>query len=128
MKFVPGLLLICLIIQVCSQDLQEVWTTLRNPLITECICKSGADPSLVQKWLVDNVYSNDACFKCFVKCIGIGVDVVDVLGTINEDLIVEKYEVSRELVSNCTLKYENETDLCEKVFKHSKCVITGAIK
>ncbi|KAF5296069.1 hypothetical protein FQA39_LY12691 [Lamprigera yunnana] len=93
-----------------------------SPSVTECICATNVDAALVQKWLKNGEYPNDPCFMCFMKCVGAFLGFMDTAGVVNESGLAASFNVSIEIVQNCTKSVAPLLDLCEKAYRHAVCV------
>ncbi|KAF5287836.1 hypothetical protein FQA39_LY15668 [Lamprigera yunnana] len=92
------------------------------PFISECICASGADSAIVEKWQNLKEYANNACFKCFIKCMSIKTEFLDSVGSLHPEITAEKYGIPIEITQSCEEEVHDELDLCEKSFKYAKCI------
>ncbi|KAF5296079.1 hypothetical protein FQA39_LY12701 [Lamprigera yunnana] len=94
-----------------------------SPTVTECICATKVDAALVQKWLHNRVYTKDACFMCFIKCVVTFLGIMDTAGVFSENVTAAEFNVSIAIVQNCTASVGPLPDLCEKAYKHAACVV-----
>ncbi|KAF5281430.1 hypothetical protein FQR65_LT14701 [Abscondita terminalis] len=93
------------------------------PFASECICSSGVDPAIAYGFIYDLKYPEDPCFKCFVGCM---VTKAGFFTSDGEPVYVAELDPTNQITQNTRDTCKNETkniaDLCDKLFKYSKCV------
>ncbi|KAF5296082.1 hypothetical protein FQA39_LY12704 [Lamprigera yunnana] len=94
-----------------------------SPTVTECMCATNVDAALVQKWLYNRVFTKDACFMCFIKCVVTFLGIMDTAGFFSENVSAAEFNVSIAIVQNCTDSVSTLLDLCEKAYQHATCVV-----
>ncbi|KAF5271046.1 hypothetical protein FQR65_LT00465 [Abscondita terminalis] len=91
--------------------------------ISRCICATGVKPELADQWLHNCKFTNDPCFKCFLKCVTVGVYIFDNDGTFHKDVMMELIpdfnEAELDACANETLYIK---DPCEKVYEFGVCI------
>ncbi|KAF5291226.1 hypothetical protein FQR65_LT11461 [Abscondita terminalis] len=102
----------------------EEWFFTSEPYITECTCATDADSSLVARWFKYTEFPNDACLKCFIKCITQKLEFLNYDGTLNYDTIVKTVSfLNKSLIVQCEDKTPNTTDLCQLMFDLARCTL-----
>ncbi|KAK4873286.1 hypothetical protein RN001_015315 [Aquatica leii] len=92
-----------------------------HPFLSKCICASGADEAVVLEWLNSQKFPNNACLKCFIKCILISSDLIYGDGTVNY-LTRRSPEISIVRIKSCDNQTVYETDLCQRAYDIDKCI------
>ncbi|KAF5271047.1 hypothetical protein FQR65_LT00466 [Abscondita terminalis] len=78
--------------------------------MSRCICATGVKQEFANQWLYQNKFVNDACFKCFIKCVLMGVGRFDSDGTINSDVMLSSTsQLSETEIQTCSNETANET-------------------
>ncbi|KAK4885608.1 hypothetical protein RN001_001879 [Aquatica leii] len=96
--------------------------------INECMCATGVNNVMVQKWRDRGEFTNDPCFKCFVRCVAIKVGFVDSMGSFSCNTMIKKLEVTPEIVNKCVGDNNKVVDLCEQVYKIEFCIVNAMCK
>ncbi|KAF5281428.1 hypothetical protein FQR65_LT14699 [Abscondita terminalis] len=93
------------------------------PFASECICSSGVDPAKAYGYIYDFKYPEDPCFKCFVKCMLTKVGFFASDGEpVRNPALDPTTQITQRAHDICTNETNNIVDLCDKVYKHSKCI------
>ncbi|KAF5299657.1 hypothetical protein FQA39_LY11452 [Lamprigera yunnana] len=61
------------------------------PFKSECICASDVDPAAVEKWLFESQFPNNACLKCFIKCVSMRTNLLHPDGSANVEELIRVY-------------------------------------
>ncbi|KAF5269916.1 hypothetical protein FQR65_LT05715 [Abscondita terminalis] len=105
-------------------SIREKWVEVASPYYSECICESGADSTKAINVLKNSEYPNDACVKCFLKCVEIRVGLMVTDGTVIPGAWVDRAEgITLETANRCVNETNNILDTCEKAYELSKCVV-----
>ncbi|KAK4873206.1 hypothetical protein RN001_015235 [Aquatica leii] len=95
------------------------------PYASECMCKKGADPDKAYGFIYSLKYPNDPCLKCFVRCSSTSIGYFNSFGEPQDEVILRYApEVPQQVLDTCRNQTKNELDLCEKLFKYSRCFIS----
>ncbi|KAK4887731.1 hypothetical protein RN001_004002 [Aquatica leii] len=106
------------------QSIRKEWNYFEERAVTKCMCESGVKQELVQKMIDNSIYSNDPCFKCYLKCLIKERGLLDK----NENYIVDAlvlhlsnmtYAIARPCVNQSALLQ----DSCQKVFNVGLCLM-----
>ncbi|KAF5290636.1 hypothetical protein FQR65_LT01926 [Abscondita terminalis] len=110
-------------------DSAKAWADLVSKYKTECLCATKADPAVVERWLYKYSFPNDACLKCFIKCVTEKLGLLNYDGSVNVDanLALDSVipKMSANMTYSCTNKTANVSDICEKAFQYSFCIQTA---
>ncbi|XP_031356081.1 general odorant-binding protein 57c [Photinus pyralis] len=97
---------------------------LLSPVVTECVCSTGVDWALVNRWFNDLEFFNDSCFMCFVRCVQIKTNLIKPDGTLNIDKIVTlNPDVDRNALLDCSTSAERILDVCKKSYQLGICTL-----
>ncbi|XP_031356024.1 uncharacterized protein LOC116180263 [Photinus pyralis] len=90
---------------------------------SECVCASGVDVALAEKWLNRVEFCNDPCFKCFLKCQYLRANFMFPDGTQNVERLVNSYDhVYADSIRACANKTIT-LDLCERAYEVGQCIV-----
>ncbi|KAK4873495.1 hypothetical protein RN001_015524 [Aquatica leii] len=113
-----------IIFLVSSAYCDNPFTVVFRPHVSFCECETGVNVALVGRFFQNKEFSNDACLRCFFKCLLQKMEFLRYDGTISVADIILKLEISEEPILHCVSQVQNETDLCIKAFLFLKCLLT----
>ncbi|KAK4873369.1 hypothetical protein RN001_015398 [Aquatica leii] len=91
------------------------------PYASECMCETGVDPKKAYDYIYHLKFSNDPCFKCFVKCTLVKIGFYTSDGKVSELVSqLNAQELTQDDFNKCN---NTNPDLCERLYKVSKCVV-----
>ncbi|KAF5282733.1 hypothetical protein FQR65_LT02730 [Abscondita terminalis] len=102
-----------------------------EPFISECICATGVNPSFVISMLTNLDFPNDACFKCFLKCLANKLNLLNPDGTLYVSAFLKIVPGASAAINvACTNQTIKILDLCEKIWTYTRCFVsaTGIVK
>ncbi|KAF5269914.1 hypothetical protein FQR65_LT05713 [Abscondita terminalis] len=109
-----------------SQEIRERWIRDASPYYSECICESGSDITKSINILGKLEYPNDACLKCFMKCVEFKMGLILSDGTIVPEAWVRKVAaVTPEIARKCTDETNGTLDTCQKAYDWSQCLVAA---
>ncbi|KAF2893903.1 hypothetical protein ILUMI_12269 [Ignelater luminosus] len=125
------LLLLLLVAYGSSEQTNVTMSYIRNlskgpmaPYVTECLCQSHLNPQILEEYYKHGTLSDDACWKCYIKCILFKLDILSSTGDVNVQRWVDIFEYfERPLAEKCS-NYE-EPDLCQKAYLMVNCAYEG---
>ncbi|KAK4873368.1 hypothetical protein RN001_015397 [Aquatica leii] len=99
------------------------------PFASECICATGVDPKKAHDYIFNLKYTDDPCLKCFVKCSTTKIGYFTSDGK-HQDSATRKNipEATQQFITTCTNITSIYTDLCEKMFEYSRCMVNFLLK
>lgn len=103
-------------------DIHKLWKKPTAAYQTKCICQTGVQQDVVDEFYEHGRMPNDPCFKCFLSCLAINVQVVTPnTGDVNVERLAENFDhLDFQLVEKCS-KFV-EPDVCQKVYLVAKCI------
>ncbi|KAF5307625.1 hypothetical protein FQR65_LT06781 [Abscondita terminalis] len=107
---------------------RELREKVMSPYINECMCATGVNEILVQRWLLYIAYPDDPCFKCYIKCLAIKAGFIDENGTSLVDTIARKYHPDPKILKNCIEDASDILDVCEKAYTLAYCVVSQMLE
>ncbi|KAK4873285.1 hypothetical protein RN001_015314 [Aquatica leii] len=93
-----------------------------HPFLSNCICATGVEEKVVLEWLNAREYPNNACLKCFIKCVLVTSNLFNPDGTLN--FLVFRPGVDLNHLTLCYNQTANESDLCQRAYNLNKCART----
>ncbi|KAF5299569.1 hypothetical protein FQR65_LT09374 [Abscondita terminalis] len=102
----------------------EAWRVLVNPLESKCACASGAKVNDIKTlWKTFQYPPNNACLRCYLKCIYYELGFVDYQGNlIEENIVRDALGVTPIIAATCKNETANILDLCDKFYQLDKCL------
>ncbi|KAF5269915.1 hypothetical protein FQR65_LT05714 [Abscondita terminalis] len=101
--------------------IQETWIAAGTPYYSECQCETGADITKSTNILKNLEFPDDACNKCFMRCLLLRVEAMFKNGTMLPESWVGF--TTLEIAKACVNETEDILDTCEKAYEMSKCVV-----
>ncbi|KAK4873518.1 hypothetical protein RN001_015547 [Aquatica leii] len=95
---------------------------LYGPYLSQCICATAVKVQFAYDWFKYDKFVDDACFKCFLKCVTVGVGIYGTDGTLRRNVMIKLLGIPVELLDNCTTRFDKETDTCVKIYKFGLCI------
>ncbi|KAK4875550.1 hypothetical protein RN001_011972 [Aquatica leii] len=127
------LVILCFVVVVYSQD--KTFILVRDELLAilgqsrdECLAKTKADPTLIDRLIEEFYFPKDESLKCFIECVTVKTKFI------TEDLKLhgeglksrvpkEGEHVIDEIIDNC--QGVGSGTNCDKAYDILKCVYTG---
>ncbi|KAF5290618.1 hypothetical protein FQR65_LT01908 [Abscondita terminalis] len=109
------------------EQINEACRELVEPFVSKCVCTSGVKLSDAKAlWNTFRYPSNNACLKCYVKCIYYELEFVDYEGSLIENnFMKDVLGATSAVVAACKNKTAAILDLCEKFYQFDKCFSEG---
>ncbi|KAK4873502.1 hypothetical protein RN001_015531 [Aquatica leii] len=108
--------------QTVSQTAEEWYKETIHPFFSNCICVTGVDEKVVLEWLNEKKYPENACLKCFVKCVLISSGLFNPDGTLN-NLKRRGSEIDVNKLKLCYNQTADESDSCQRAYNYNKCTV-----
>ncbi|KAF5284518.1 hypothetical protein FQR65_LT13503 [Abscondita terminalis] len=104
-------------------ELEQEFIAAVTPFISICECETNVDPHLAYELIYNLEFANDACLKCFIKCLFFKLDYVNPDYSPNFDAVANSVpSINITVPINC-YSQQNKTDLCQLAFDQLKCVV-----
>ncbi|KAF5284517.1 hypothetical protein FQR65_LT13502 [Abscondita terminalis] len=103
-------------------ELHQEFIAAVTPFISVCECETNVDPHLVYELIYNLEFANDACLKCFIKCLFFKLDYFNPDISPNYDAGLSSIpSINVTVLINCYSQV-NTTDLCQLSYDFLKCV------
>ncbi|KAB0802418.1 hypothetical protein PPYR_04604 [Photinus pyralis] len=103
--------------------LRQAYTALMRPALSFCICASDVELEMANCAVYKREFPNDACLKCFFKCVFTEICILNPDGTIDRDTLIRTVPgVDSDIADKCISTVDEETDLCEKMYDFAVCL------
>ncbi|KAF5305921.1 hypothetical protein FQR65_LT07532 [Abscondita terminalis] len=100
------------------------WNKFDERAVTLCTCRSGVDPSLVQKMIQYSQYTNDPCFMCYLSCLITERGLMDGNGDyIVDALVLHMANITRSIAVACVNASITLQDPCKKAYDVGLCLM-----
>ncbi|KAK4883848.1 hypothetical protein RN001_000119 [Aquatica leii] len=108
---------------VLPSNITDSWLALVNPFFSECICQTRVKPHIALRAIANTDLVDDACLKCFIKCLAINLNFFNTAtGMVDQALVVSKIAgVTPEIISYCNDLTNNEMDVCQGAYDFFVC-------
>ncbi|XP_031357738.1 uncharacterized protein LOC116181498 [Photinus pyralis] len=112
-------------LEACDEEcLTQKRVAFVSPTISECVCATGVDWTLVYRYLYDRDFFTDACFMCFVRCVQLKTYTAFPDGTLNVDSVLMTFpDADRDALWECSLSVEHILDKCKRAYQMSICAL-----
>ncbi|KAK4883849.1 hypothetical protein RN001_000120 [Aquatica leii] len=110
--------------EVIPSNITDAWLALVNPFFSECICQTGVKPDVALRAFTHTDLVDDACLKCFLKCLGIKLNIINLAtGAVDENMLASKIVgVTPAIASYCNDLSKNQTDSCQRTYEGVVCL------
>ncbi|KAF2893902.1 hypothetical protein ILUMI_12268 [Ignelater luminosus] len=91
------------------------------PFVNECMCQSHLNPQILDDFSKYGKIPHDPCWKCFLKCLGIKLEVLNSTGHVHVQKWADRFEhLDLSLAEKCS--DFDVPDLCQKAYLMFNCV------
>ncbi|KAF5279788.1 hypothetical protein FQR65_LT03319 [Abscondita terminalis] len=105
--------------------IRQSWVKVTEPMRAACICKTGVNPTMAYKSLMNTKIANNSCLKCYYNCLQIKLNLMEATtGNFVEKEWIRQIEgVTPQIFAKCNLQTKDEVDLCKKSFAMYLCIV-----
>ncbi|KAF5279787.1 hypothetical protein FQR65_LT03318 [Abscondita terminalis] len=105
--------------------MRQSWIRVTEPMRAECICKTGVNPTLAFKSIMNTEIANDPCFKCYCQCLHVKLNLMEATtgNFVEKEWLRQVEGVTQQIFAKCNSETKDEVDLCKKSFDMYLCII-----
>ncbi|KAK4873076.1 hypothetical protein RN001_015105 [Aquatica leii] len=107
---------------ITSSDVLRLYNIMVAPFISQCICATGVNPVFVDRFLTKFEFPNDACFKCFLKCLATSLSITHPDGSMYVETVLKIIpSANATMNTQCDNQSKDNLDLCERIWLYGQC-------